>query len=124
MATSPTDSLFFINIAWIMTHELDAIQRHEWRIFQTFVPFYNRLSDENAYRLFTLLHLPLVVWVVWGAQFQPFQIAFDLFLLIHIGLHALFRKHPYYEFNNPFSWLLIAGVAPFALLHLALIVGG
>ena len=115
------DLLFTINIAFIATHELDAIYRHEWRIFQTFIPFYDRLSDEAAYQLFTVLHIPLFMFILWGTQFRDFQIGFDFFALIHISLHWLFRKHPHYEFNNHFSWFLIAGVAPFSILHLLMI---
>ena len=104
-----TDMLFFLNIAWIATHELDAIYRREWRIFQTFVPFYDRLDDDMAYRLFAALHIPLLAWILWAAQFEGFQIGFDLFLLIHIGLHWLLRNHPQNEFNNRFSQFLIVG---------------
>ena len=118
------DMLFFINIAWLVAHELDAINRHEWRIFQTFVPLYDRLNDVNAYRLFVILHIPLLAWIIRAAQFRGFQVGFDLFLLIHIGLHWLFRNHPQNEFNNHFSQFLIIGVAPFALLHLGLVISG
>jgi hypothetical protein len=123
-AHTPATIVFFINIAWMMVHELDAIDRHEWRIFQTFVPLYDRLDDVNAYRFFAVLHVPLLAWILWAAQFRGVQVGFDLFLLIHIGLHRLFRHHPQNALNNWFSQFLIIGVAPFALLHLGLIVRG
>ena len=59
-----------------------------------------------------------------AAPFVAFQIGFDIFLLIHLGLHRLFRHHPHNAFGNRFSQALILGAAPLALLHLALIVGG
>lgn len=117
------DLLFFVNVAWLFTHELDAIYRYEWRIFQTFVPFYNRMSDEAAYRTFTLLHLPLFAGVLWAMPYQPFQVGFNVFLLVHVGLHWFFRNHPENQFKDWFSWLLIAGSAPLAVLHLILLAG-
>jgi len=122
MANSPEELLFIVCIAWFAAHELDATGCHEWRIFQTFIPYYDRLSDAGAYRLFAGLHIPLFVWIIWGAQFRSFQIGFDLFLIVHIGLHWFFRNHPQYEFSTLFSRILISGVAPLSLLHLGLIV--
>ena len=49
------DLIFYLGIACLFTHELDAIQRHEWRIF----PFLRKLKDETAFYIFTLLHIPL-----------------------------------------------------------------
>lgn len=111
--------MFFMTIAMLVTHELDAIYRHEWRIF--FGRFY--LSDENAYRLFTALHIPLFAWIVWqaGQDNLPFQIGLDLFAIIHVGLHYIFRNHPAYEFNNWFSNAIIWGAGLCGLLHLILL---
>ena len=112
--------LFFLNVALLTTHELDAIYRHEWRIF------FGRtsLSDENAYYLFTLLHIPLFASIFWqaGQGDMWFEIAFDTFLIVHVGLHYLFRNHPAYEFNNWFSNAIIWAAGLFGLLHLMLAV--
>jgi hypothetical protein len=116
--------VFAVNVAWLATHELDAIQRHEWRIFQTFTPFMDRLSDARMYQLFTAAHIPVFAALIWAGQYEAFQIGFDVFLVGHIGLHWLFRDHPHNEFNNWFSQFLIIGVAPLAVLHLGLIIGG
>ena len=112
-------TLFFINIALLTTHELDAIYRHEWRIF------FGRttLSDETAYQLFTLLHIPLFAWIFWqaGQGDRWFEIVFDLFLIVHVGLHHLFRNHPAYEFNNRFSNAIIRSTGLLGLIHLGLL---
>jgi len=55
------DLLFFFNLALLITHELDAIQCHEWRMF----PFICQLNDELAYRVFTILHVPLLALIFW-----------------------------------------------------------
>jgi hypothetical protein len=109
--------LFLVNIAWIFAHELDAIQQHEWRFF----PFLRPFSDVTAYRIFVALHIPLLAWIIWASPYRDFQIGFDLFLIVHAGLHWALRNHPLIEFRNAFSRLLIFGVVPLAVLHLALI---
>ncbi len=111
---SVIDLLFFINFAWLATHELDAIKHHEWRIFFYSLP----LADVTAYRIFTLVHVPLFALIIWAGQSVAFQAVFSIFLIIHVGLHYYFRKHPAYEFNNWFSNLLIIGGAPLGGLHL------
>lgn len=113
--------LFFVNIAWFATHELDAIYRHEWRTFQSMTPWLGRLSDLDAYRLFTLLHIPLTLAIIWAAQYPLFQIGFDLFLIVHVGLHWLYRHHEHNEFEGWFSWALIVGAGLFGALHLVLL---
>lgn len=112
-----TNIIFFINMAWIATHELDAIQRHEWRIF----PFTSHLPDKRGFQVFTLLHIPLFALIFWAASFTSFQIGFNIFLIVHVGLHYLFRNHPQNEFDNWLSQFLIVGVVPFSILHLILL---
>lgn len=109
------DLLFLINVAvLVIGHELDAIHKAEWRFFFAATP----LSDENAYRLFTALHVPLVFLILWNLHSWRFQISFDLFLIVHAGLHWFLRKHPLVNFNNWFSWLWIYGGALLGAVHL------
>ena len=109
-------TLFMVNVAWLFAHEMDAILRHEWRLFFFLKPF----SDVAAYRLFTALHIPLFVLILSQLQVSQLQVIFDAFLVIHAGLHVLFRNHPQYEFNNWFSNMWIFGAVPLAVLHLVL----
>lgn len=109
--------VFLLNLAWMMTHELDAIQQHEWRV----LPLTRWMVDAWGYRIFVLAHIPLFVLCMAFRDSIEFQIALDAFFIIHIGLHWLFRNHPEYTFDNWLSQLLIVGVAPLAILHLVLI---
>lgn len=111
------NTLFFVNVAWLATHELDAIAKHEWRIFF----FLNPFDDLTAYRLFTALHIPLFALIIALSNQRNFQIGFDVFLIAHAGLHWLFRHHPKYEFHDRFSHALIVGAALLGLLHLILV---
>jgi len=109
--------IFFINLAWLMTHELDAIQHHEWRI----LPLTSWMNEEWGYRIFVMAHIPLLAGLMAMSRVHEFQIAFDMFLVIHAGLHWLFRDHPQNTFNNRLSSVLIVGVIPLAIGHFALI---
>ncbi len=107
--------LFYLGVAGIFAHELDAIQQHEWRFF------FPHFTDQTGYRLFTALHVPLFGFVLWGLPFREFQIGMDVFLMVHVGLHWLLRNHPKIEFRNPFSRLLIGGTGFIGLAHLGLL---
>lgn len=115
--TTSADLLFLTCIAWIFAHELDAIQQHEWRV----LPLTSWMNDRLGYPTFVLLHIPLVVAIILAIPSRNFQIGMDVFLIIHAGLHIVFRKHPSYTFNNWLSWLLIFGVVPLAMLHLLML---
>ena len=109
--------LFILNVTFITIHELDAIYQHEWRVFFGFTT----LSDEAAYRLFTALHVPLLMFILWNLQIRPFQIGLDIFLIIHAGLHWFLRNHPLVTFNNWFSRIWIFGGALLGAIHLLLL---
>ena len=106
--------LFFTAFSCLLTHEMDAIRRHEWKIF----PLLARLkNDERGYLIFTAVHIPLYVLFFWALSAggtgirQPFIAGLDVFCIIHLLLHVMLRKHPENQFNNWFSWLLIIGAA-------------
>lgn len=99
--------LFYVCMGFMATHELDAIQRREWRLLFLGAP----LDDETAFHLFTVLHVPLFAWIMWAAPSPTFQTGFSLFAVIHAGVHWVVRRHPRNELNNPFSWFLIGGAA-------------
>ncbi len=57
------DVFFWINIAWMMAHELDAIANHEWHI----LPLSAFLPERLGYQVFVLAHVPLLVLIaVWA----------------------------------------------------------
>ncbi len=96
----------WLTIAFLLTHELDAVLRREWRI----LPLTSFLSDATGRQVFIWAHVPLVLVVLWIAAAGPgsvLAIGFCLFAILHIGLHWLFRNHPENRFANPASRLLI-----------------
>lgn len=114
-------TLFYIlAVAFMFTHELDAIRRHEWRVF----PLAGRLSDETGFLVFVLLHVPLFALIIWlsipmdAKVATPFQIVFSIFCIAHVMLHKVLERRLAYEFNNPLSQLLIWGSGVCGLGHL------
>lgn len=113
---TPDDLIFLSAVAFLFAHELDAMQQREWRFFFARIP----VSDDAAYRLFTGLHVPLFVLILWGLPQPGFRLGFDLFLIVHAGLHWLLRRHPLIAFNSGFSRLWIFGAALLGAAHLVL----
>ena len=109
---------FWSMLAVLLTHELDAIRRHEWRI----MPLINLLSDKAGEQTFIWSHVPLLFLIFWFSRdgaasgFAQFLSGFSI---VHIGLHWMFRNHPANEFNNSGSWGLILLAGALGALHLA-----
>jgi hypothetical protein len=106
------DVVYYAMLAAFVTHELDAVKRHEWRV----LPLTSFLPERIGEQVFIWIHLPLLLAVLWfgerSATMDGFRFGLATFAVVHIGLHWLFRKHPAYEFNNPGSWglILLTGV--------------
>lgn len=101
---------FFVALGFILTHELDAMRCHEWRVF----PGLSLLREQHGSVVFTALHVPLfallfLALLPGGSINQQFVLGFDVFLIIHVGLHLLALHHPKNEFCDPLSWTLILG---------------
>jgi len=117
------DLIFYLGLSFLFVHELDAIKRHEWRIF----PGLSNLDDNLSYQLFVVLHIPLFVLILWflchpSAQiYFWFQLGIDSFLVIHLGLHHFFKPNDKYEFTQPFSKIIINLAALTGLIHLVLL---
>lgn len=110
---------FWVGLAFILTHEMDAVQRHEWRIF----PLTFWLDDKWGYWAFTGVHVPLYVALFWylvgdGSLNISLVRGLNIFFMIHVGLHLLFLRHPKNEFTGLFSWLIIVGAGVAGLLDL------
>jgi hypothetical protein len=117
------DLIFYTGLSLLLTHELDAIKQHEWRIF----PGLSNLKDNLSYPLFVILHIPLFILILWllchpseYVQFW-FQISVDGFLIIHLGLHHFFKSHDKYEFTQQFSKIIINLMALTGLIHIILL---
>ena len=106
--------LYYLALSFILMHEMDAIRCKEWRIF----PLISMLEDKLGYIVFVFLHIPLFYWVLSQSNNPSFRWGFDIFLMVHVGLHILFLKHKKNEFIDWISWSIIIGAGVFGGLDL------
>ena len=116
--------LFILTLALLFTHELDAIARHEWRMF----PFIRRLDDAKGFAVFTLAHVPIFALILWlgfgaGGASAIARNVVSAFAVVHVGLHVWFARHPANEFNNALSQTLIWGAGTAGALYLVVSTG-
>lgn len=117
------ETVFTLSLTLIVTHEIDAVARHEWRV----LPLTAFLPEKTGFAVFVLAHVPLIWLVLWGGYHADAgtaalsRLLIAGFCVVHVGLHILYRKHPAYAFDNPLSQSLIwgAGLAGAAYLGLA-----
>lgn len=108
---------YFLMLAFFLTHELDAVKRHEWRV----LPLTSFLPEKTAEQVFIWAHVPLFLLLFLFGGFDPYSTTafwISVFSIVHILLHIGFRKHPDYEFNNLSSWAIIIATGLFGALHL------
>ncbi len=55
------DLTFYLGLSLLLTHELDAIKQHEWRVF----PGLTNFKDNFSYHIFVALHIPLFILILW-----------------------------------------------------------
>lgn len=111
------DLLYYAMVGAFFTHELDAVKRHEWRIF----PLIKLLPEKQGEQVFIWLHIPLFALLLWGGDGEPMnptRIGLTAFAIIHVRLHFLLRHHRAYEFNNLSSWSLIVLTGALGIFYL------
>lgn len=116
------DIAFYLGIASLFTHEVDAVPNHEWRGLWLL----HALPDETGMTVFVAAHVPLfAVLIALVASQSPrmrtrSRLGVSVFLIIHGLLHTLSMGKATYEFSSTLSNLLIFGASAFGALHLIL----
>jgi hypothetical protein len=114
-----THTFFYLGLAFILTHEMDAIKQKEWIIF----PILSLLKNEIGYLIFTFIHVPLYFLLFWGLLNPSYSResiihGLSVFFIIHLILHIMFLLHKNNPFTSFFSWSLILLAGLFGLLDL------
>lgn len=109
-------------LAFLFTHELDAMTEHEWRLLYVL----RNLSDEQARWWFVAIHIPLF-WALIAlthharARVQwACRTGFAVFCIIHAMLHWRLASDPLSTFSSPLSWGLILGAAALGAVYLCI----
>lgn len=114
--------VFFIALALLACHELDAVARHEWRL----LPILSQLNDVDGLKAFVLLHIPIFAILFWltGHRSDEIrirsQIFVSVFFIVHAILHSMLSGHDLYEFEAPIETITVYGAAILALIYLAM----
>lgn len=112
--------LFAAVLSLLFLHEMDAVKNAEWKMFAVL----KDMDENRAYRVFSLLHLPLYAALLCIILFVSRTIAFyiaDIFLIMHTVLHLLFEKHPQNGLKNAYSRSIIYTMGALAALQLAIV---
>ncbi len=113
-------TVFNLMLAFFATHELDAVDKHEWRLLYGF----RRMNERHARIAFILLHIPLFAGIFALAYsnspgFTSYsRISIDVFAIVHLFLHWRLHRHPENRFSWPISYIPIIGAALFGAVHL------
>ena len=106
-------SLYYLGLAALFTHELDAVLNMEWRLL-----FHLRtLPDPAAGTLFIALHLPLFFAFFYFGHHNNqkirdiFRLIVAVFLVVHSALHFRLAGHELYQFSGFASNAYIYGAA-------------
>lgn len=118
-----TNLVFYLFGALFVTHELDAVHKHEWRLLYVL----RSMPDEIARRWFIALHVPLFTIILWLVAHTNSTVGFwsivalDVFAIIHAGLHLRLSSNEKYEFHALHSKFYIFGAAALGGIHLLLL---
>lgn len=111
--------LFYLGLALLFTHELDAMPNHEWRV----LPLSNGLTDSVGRDAFVIAHVPIfavVIACIASLNLTVRSMARDIasgFLIAHAFLHFAFSGHSEYAFDSSLSSILIYGAAACGLSY-------
>ena len=113
-------ALYYLGLAFLFTHELDAVTHSEWRL----LPVLRDMPDAIASPLFVAAHVLLFFGVLWLSHHrrehvrERTRIAVAAFLVVHAVLHFSLSSASNYEFHGTLSKILIASAAAFGVVYL------
>jgi hypothetical protein len=117
---SMSAAIYYLGLACLFTHELDAVTHSEWRLL-----FILRSQpDETASPWFVALHVPLFFAILWLSHFPREVVRITTrrvvaaFLVVHAVLHFSLASNPAYEFHGTLSRTLIVSAAACGMAYL------
>ena len=114
--------IFYTGFSFLLTHELDAMIRSEWRL----IPFMKTIPDETGMNIFILVHIPIFaagIALISSTNIRTrsiSRIGFAMFFIFHGILHTLLKavEIPEYDFNSLLSKLIIYSCSVFGIVYI------
>lgn len=109
--TTLKNSAFNLGLGLLLTHEMDAMTNHEWRM----LPILRSLDNSLGEVTFLLAHVPIFAVLIAFVASMNLAVRERArqflcgFLIIHGVLHFALSGHAAYEFDAWSSTALIAG---------------
>ena len=113
-------TLYYLGLASLFTHELDAVTHSEWEL----LPILKGLSDAVAAPFFLALHVPLFFAILLlshhanRAVRETSRTVVAGFLVLHAVLHFSLSSTAGYGFNGALSRTLVFSAGGFGLAYL------
>ena len=120
------DLVFVLGVSSLLAHELDAVDKREWRLLFVL----RRMDNERAHKWFVSLHVPLFVGALLlvgaseSSTVTSLTLAVDAFLLAHMALHERLHARGEVAFGSRFSRSFIWAGAALGGLHAAMVLVG
>jgi len=114
--------VFYLGVALLLTHELDAVVQSEWKLLYSL----RRLPEEISANVFIALHVPLITVILWLTHHElatvrdGARLVMALFLMVHGGLHYRLRDRPNNTFTSALSLALIYGAGLCGALYITI----
>ena len=112
--------IYYLGLAFLVAHELDAVTHSEWRLLFGL----RTLPDPPASSLFVSLHVPLFFAILWLSHHQRkwlrdgTRVVVAVFLVVHAVLHIGLSSAPQYTFHGVLSNTLILGAGASGIAYL------
>jgi hypothetical protein len=116
------DYIFLLLFCGFLTHEMDGVQRTEWRL----VSGLRKLDQGVVGDWFIFLHWPILTTLLWLCFMAPEpllgygRLGFSAFSMVHPMLHWVLRNHRESHFQGAWSRTINAGTGFLALSYLVL----
>ncbi|MAE70716.1 MAG: hypothetical protein CME06_09635 [Gemmatimonadetes bacterium] len=113
--------IYYLGLACLFTHELDAVIHAEWRLLFIL----RNMPNDSAASLFVALHIPLFFGVLWLSNHRRksvrnlTRLSVAAFLTVHALLHFSLSSNPAYEFHGTLSLILILSAAVCGIAYLS-----
>ena len=114
-------ALYYLGLAFLFTHELDAVTHSEWRLLFGL----RSLPDPTASSSFVALHVPLFFFILWLSHTSHDRLRTAVravvaaFFVVHAALHFRLSSHEAYEFSGALSHTLIFGAGACGIAYFA-----